>query len=261
MIRGGQLLYVIKGFYAVRTANPISFELQNLCDYAYAGDTKLPRWTTHWDRMVRDIRFPLAPEQLEEIYLPKLRGSDVLRAHIEYYDRLVDGHPDKPYQFLSSMTDNTINDRRQRFNQESLANSVAGTKKTGAPATQEQQPPGGSAGGNGGAGGKGGKDGKGKGKDGKGKGKGKHGDAGDTSGTDPKGKGKSGDAAQKTCVYALFGKCNSDTPMGQSCKFGKHKSFPSKTDRELKWFTDFEKKVRHVGWIDDQEGECWRFHS
>ena len=159
------------------------------------------------------VRFPLSPEQLEEIYLPKIRGSELLRAHVEHYDRLVGGHPDRCYRFLSTMTDKTIRDTRQRLNQDALTHSVAGTKKAGAPATQgnpqqQQQAPGGTPQQHVGAPGTKGDS---KGKKGKGKGCDTTDPQAGTAGTTPKGKGKGKDAGdatfEKSCLLFYFGKC------------------------------------------------------
>ena len=193
---------------------------------------------------MRLLTFPLSEEQLEELYIPKIRGSELLRAHVEYYDRCVQGHPDRCYRFMSKMTDKVISDTRQRLNQESLARSIGGTKKAGAPAPQGQQPqqqqqqPG-AGGQNPGKGAKGAK--------GKGKGKGADADGSTT----PKGKGKGKDGSdtppERICLLYYFGKCSqNDVPTGKSCDFGKHKSCPSRFEREIPFFKKLEKE--HGAW-------------
>ena len=53
MIRGCQLLYVVEGFYAVRDAKRITFDLSNLATYNWSGDANITQWKTHLDLMVR----------------------------------------------------------------------------------------------------------------------------------------------------------------------------------------------------------------
>ena len=243
MIRGRQVLHIIKAFYAVRESKRITFELSNLVNYPWAGDAKLPSWKAHWDLMVRNMRFALTKEHLEEIYLPKIRQSDALKTMIEHYDRCDDGHADRCYDFLSAKTDKSVRETRQRKNQESLATGTPGNhKKPGAPALADggdQIPALAGPKGNPKGGGKG---------DPKGNPKGtpKGGGAATTpaEGSDTKGKGKGkGDQPYiRPGFFFMFGlcRCGTDVPLGGSCTFGKHKPIPSKADREHHQFKKLE---------------------
>ena len=184
------------------------------------------------------------------MYLEQIRESDVLKPHVEHYDRLIEGDAQKTYQSLSDVTDKVNRERRQRQNK---TNAAAGSlfeakpKLKGAPGPvqdpqpQQQQPKGQPKGSDKGPKGKG--KGEGKNKDPKGKGK----------GNDPKGKGK-GDKhpsfakdPTRSCCHHFFGTCKCDNvKIGQSCFYGIHREQPSEADKASQAFKNFE--AQHGSW-------------
>ena len=217
-IKGRQILFLIREFFQVNAGKRVTFELRSLIEINYWGDANLAAWKAKWDDMVRNLRSPLSAEQLEEIYITKLRTSDALRAAVEHYDRLDDDHADRSYGFLSGITDKMIRDIRHRHNTDALVSGGKGNpvKKTAAPGTLPHD---GSAG----------QTPKGKGKDGKGKGK-----DGKGNGQDGKGEGKdsSGDKPKRPCFKHFFAACTSGLADGKCCSNGLHKPIPSNKDKD-----------------------------
>ena len=87
-IKGRQILLLVRQFYEVKKDRRIQLELSNLMEVSYPGDGQLAQFKQSWDNMVRNLRTPLTPEQLEDLFYRKLNNSGVLRNHMGYYDRL-----------------------------------------------------------------------------------------------------------------------------------------------------------------------------
>jgi hypothetical protein len=69
------------------------------------------------------MRSPLLksePKTLEPIFYRLVKTSDALRPYVQHYERLHKDHTDRSYQFLSDMINKTIEEVRQRRNQEAL---------------------------------------------------------------------------------------------------------------------------------------------
>ena len=224
-IKGRQILLLIRRFFEVKQDRRIQYELSNLLDLSYPGDKKLAQFKYAWDNMLRNMRCPIMqtePKTIEHLLYRLVKNSDTLRPYVEYYNRLHEDHADRSYRFLSQMIDKTVQEERQRRNQEALVISASGGTKAlpsapGVPRCDES-PDGMEPKGKG--------KGKGKGKtngQNKGKGKGKHrGSSPDASNADSRGDGGSdacsdadgarekGDQihrAERCCYYHFWGKC------------------------------------------------------
>ena len=184
-IRGRQILHIIRTFYDFKNAKRMTFELRTLMELPYWGDGKLATWKRHWDNMCQNQRTPLSEPQKEELFIENIAGSDALRSHVEYYNRLNEDHQDHSYQFLSQVTDKVIKDARQRQHIKPLSSGIHELPRPAMPgtfpSTPENDP-------------KGDEDPESKGSKGKGKSKGKE-------------KGKPWDPSKRTCIHHLFGKC------------------------------------------------------
>ena len=175
--------------------------------------------------MVRRQANPVHDEQLEDMFLPKITGSEILRPHIEHYERCYDGHPDRSYKFLVDMAKKTVDDRRQTLNAEYLAigggnvtprrttmlaptnpNDNAGSGDN-VPATRDKP-------------------------------------------NEDKGKGKGKGPKTTICPWFLKGSCrHKDVKVGESCERGVHKANPTKEDYENPTYlrllaSDAKKKAR-----------------
>ena len=131
-IRGRQLIYLIRQFYQIDDAQRVSFELSALMDLEYPGDSNMGPFKDQWDFMLRHCITKLSDKDKQGILVKKLRKSDRLKPHLEYYDRCHDGHADKSYQFVSDLMDQMVMDDRKRRNNESLVRAASG---------KDQQPP------------------------------------------------------------------------------------------------------------------------
>ena len=107
----------------------ITYELSSLMQLEYPGDAKLPEFKEGWDHMVRHLRTPLGKRDMESIYIAKISGSDTLKPIVDRYDLLTRDDPENSYEWLSSMTDQQIEDTRRRKNVDDRVISVSGKKK------------------------------------------------------------------------------------------------------------------------------------
>ena len=171
-VTGRQLLYVVRTFYQIHDKERVQFELSTLMDLEYPGDAQMGKFKDHWDHMVRHLRTKLSDHDKEGILVKKLRKSESLKPHLEYYDRMPEDHPDHCYEWVSQLVDKLVSDSRRRRNAESSVLEASGkeqrTKKPGAPGPRRDVDPPGTAPGGGSPGGttktpKGGKKGDGKG--------------------------------------------------------------------------------------------------
>ena len=272
-ITGVQLILLVRQFFRIHDGERVQYELSTLMDLAYPGDAKLGWFKDKWDYMVRNCVTPLSDRDKQGILVKKLKGSERLRPHLQYLERIPEDHPDHCYDWVSRLIDKLVADDRKRRNTESLVLDASGKeqrpdkqpKQPGAPGKRQQQggdanpthTPGAPAvsGGNDQAGkGKG----KGKGKDGKGK---KRGNANDSDGGDTNHSGSEAGWQQaktkkKTAEYD--GKEISEVPeadrccahylwvrkdgwslcrnfaKGRQCPNGKHVTNPSKAMTETK---------------------------
>ena len=143
-ICGRQLGLVVRRFFQVDDGNrKASFELSTLLAITWAGDAKLGQFNDRWDHIVRNLRSPIGAEDLEEILVSKIRASESLKPHMDYYDRLPMGHVDRSYTWVSQLIDTIVDKTRQRQNKESLVLDASGkeqapsTRRTAMPVTQQ----------------------------------------------------------------------------------------------------------------------------
>ena len=167
-ITGIQLMFLVKQFYRIDANKQVQFELSALMDLAYPGDAQLGPFKDKWDYMIRHCVTQLSDRDKQGILVQKLRKSDLLKPHLEYYDRCPKDHPDNSYSWLFNMIDKIIDDDRMRRNNESLVLAASGKEqkptKPAAPTGRIGDGGGGASGGGGAggkAGGKGGKESKG----------------------------------------------------------------------------------------------------
>ena len=129
-ITGRQLILVVRRFFQVDDGNrKASFELSTLLAIAWAGDKMLGQFKDRWDHIVRHLRSPIGEQDLEEILVSKVRHSEILKPHLDYYDRLPSGHPDKTYFWVSQLIDTLVDKERQRHNKESLVLDASGKEQ------------------------------------------------------------------------------------------------------------------------------------
>ncbi len=131
-IRGRQLLYLIRTFYRVDNEMRLQFSLRNLLEVEYAGDASVAKFINDWDYMLANMGDDLKmlnDKFLEDILSRILRNSDLMRTHIEYYDRQLQDHPDRCYTFLYGMLKKVSEEKQQRKNKEQwLADGSVGKK-------------------------------------------------------------------------------------------------------------------------------------
>ena len=112
---------MVRRFFQVDDGNrKASFELSTLLAITWAGDAKLGQFKDRWDHIVRHLRSLIGAQDLEEILVSKVRASELLKPHLDYYDRLPMGHPDRCYAWVSQLIDTLVDKTRQRHNKESL---------------------------------------------------------------------------------------------------------------------------------------------
>jgi len=101
----------------------------------YPGDDSMAVFKDKLDYMLRYLRTKLEDKDKEGIVISKLRKSDALRPHLEYYDRLPESHADRSFAWVSRLLDTLIENARKKKNVDSLvsANAAAPAKKSGAP--------------------------------------------------------------------------------------------------------------------------------
>ena len=130
----------------------------------------MDRWTDHWGKKFGHCKTKLGEKDKEGIFVAKFRDkSDIMKPHLEYYDRLQEGHDDRSYKFLSDVMDRLIEDQRKRRNTDSLVLDASGKEQK----PPKQVTPATGSGGGGDGKGKGGKKGEKGGKKGGGRGSGK----------------------------------------------------------------------------------------
>ena len=130
-ISGRQLMFTVRRFYQVDEDEhgSASFELGTLLAVAWPGDRNLGQFKIKWDHIVRHLRTPLGDHDLEKILVEKVRPSELLRPHLEYYDRLPRRHKDKSYSWLSEMIDQLILNERHQRNTQSLVLDASGKEQ------------------------------------------------------------------------------------------------------------------------------------
>ena len=129
-ITGRQLVWVVRQFFNVDDGNrKASFELSTLLAISWPGDAKLAQFKDRWDHIVRNLRSPIGKRDLEDILVSKLRGSDVLKPHLDYYDRLPTTHSDRCYDWVSQLIDTLVAKARQKRNTESLVLDASGREQ------------------------------------------------------------------------------------------------------------------------------------
>ena len=93
-----------------------AFELSALTALEYPGDTSKGWFKSHWGHMARHLRTKLTKRDLEGIFLDKLRRSEDLRNHFQYYDRCPKGHANRSYTRLCQLLDRVIDTERKKRN-------------------------------------------------------------------------------------------------------------------------------------------------
>ena len=145
-ITGRQLLFVVRKFYQIHEKERVQYELSSLMDLDYPGDAQMGPFKDRWDHMVRHLRTKLSDHDKEGILVKKLRKSESLKPHLEYYDRMPDDHADHCYNWVSQLVDKLVADNRRRRNTESLVLDASGKeqrqKKPGAPGPRKEPPSG-----------------------------------------------------------------------------------------------------------------------
>ena len=107
-----------------------SFELSTLLTTTWPGDANMGKFKDRWDHIVGYLRSPISDEDLEEILVSKLRTSEILKPHLEYYDRLPENHKDKSYTWVSQLINTLVDKERQRLNKVSLVLEASGKEQT-----------------------------------------------------------------------------------------------------------------------------------
>ena len=129
-ITGRQLVWTIRHFFRIDDDNAkTSFELTTLLAITWPGDAKMGQFKARWDHIVRNLRSPLSKRDLEDILVPKLRGSELLKPHLDYYDRLPTTHPDRCYDWVSQLIDTLVSKEQQSKNKTSLVLDASGKEQ------------------------------------------------------------------------------------------------------------------------------------
>ena len=150
-ITGLQLIFCVKQYFRIHDNERVTFELSALTDLEYSGDAKLGVFKDHWDKMVRNCVTQLSDRDKLGILEKKLKGSERLKPHLHYRERLPENHPDNTHEWLSSLIDKLVADDRKRRNTESLVLEASGKhqtpkeKKPGAPGRRKGHEGGGDA--------------------------------------------------------------------------------------------------------------------
>ena len=77
--------------------------------------------------MLRHCKTKLGDKNKEGTFIANLRDkSDVMKPHLEHYDRLPEGHADCNYQLMSDLMDKLIEDQRKRRNTYSFVLDASG---------------------------------------------------------------------------------------------------------------------------------------
>ena len=113
-ITGLQIIFLVKSFYRVHDTEKVSFELSALMELEYPGDGNMAVFKDKLDFTFRHLRTKLEDKDKEGIVVAKLRKSDALRPHLEYYDRLPESHADRSYAWVSQLTDTLIDNHRKK---------------------------------------------------------------------------------------------------------------------------------------------------
>ena len=108
-ISGRQLMWVVRRFFRVDDGSTkTTFELSTLMAISWPGDAKISYFKDRWDHIVRNLRSPISDRDLEELLVSKVRTSELLKVHLDYYDRLPRGHGDKCYAWVSQLIDTIV---------------------------------------------------------------------------------------------------------------------------------------------------------
>ena len=195
------------------------------------------KFKDRWDHIVRYLKSPIGDDDLEELLVSKLRTSETLKPHLDYYDRLPENHQDKTYKWVSHFIDTLVDKERQRLNKVSFVLEASGkeqppsTRTKALPALLNQEP---RSGDDAGSGAPSATDNLKKGKKWKRQQAGEDtqqaGGGGDGSThTTPRGAGSGGltmkdlPEGSKCCIKHLWGRC----PNPDSCTFGPHLDKPT----------------------------------
>ena len=230
-ISGRQLLWIVRHYFQIHEKERVQYELSALIQLEYPGDSQMGPFKDRLDHMFRHCRTNLSDRDKEGILVAKLRKSEELKPHLEYYDRMPEGHADRSFTWVSQLIDQVIADKRRRRNTESLILDASGKpqtpKKPTAPGPKKEPkappPKSGNPGGGGNPSGPATKSPK---KEGKGSGKSDKDKAAEKAAWD---EFKKIPESDRCCLYYLwkdakgFSRCN----RGESCPHG-HKSTPSK---------------------------------
>ena len=128
-ITGMQLVWLIHRFFKIHESSQVSYDLCVLTDLTYPGDAKLPEWKDQLDGIIRHLKTKLSDSEKLGIVRKKLAGSERLRDHLSYLERIPESHGDHTYEWLSGLIDKVIDDDRQRRNQDSLVAAASGKEK------------------------------------------------------------------------------------------------------------------------------------
>jgi len=134
-ISGLQIIFLVRSFYRVHDTEKVSFELSALMELEYPGDANMGWFKDRFDTMLRHCRTKLEDKDKEGVLVAKLRKSDDLKPHLDYYDRLPDSHADKCFKWVSDLVDTLVENAGKRRNVDAMvsANATATAKKSGAP--------------------------------------------------------------------------------------------------------------------------------
>ena len=71
-----------------------------LTDLIYPGDNKLPAWKDQLDGIIRHLKTKLPDSEKLSIVRKKLVGSERLKDHMAYLERIPESHDDHTYRWL-----------------------------------------------------------------------------------------------------------------------------------------------------------------
>jgi len=130
------MIFLVRQFFRVHDTEKVSFELSALIALEYPGDANMGWFKDRFDLMLRHCRTKLEDRDKEGILVNKLRGSDALRPHLDYYDRLPETHADRCFRWVNDLVDTLVENARKKRNVDAMvsANAAAATgKKSAAP--------------------------------------------------------------------------------------------------------------------------------
>jgi hypothetical protein len=118
-IRGRQLLWLVKEFYAVSKALGGMFNIGDLQVLKTDGGS-LNHFKTNWDWVVSGMSAPLEDTHLEELLRRALKSSVPLKEDLAHYERQEVGARDRSYKFLYDSMSRSIQRAREDNNREAL---------------------------------------------------------------------------------------------------------------------------------------------